>query len=182
MAEEDKGILEAEKPGRWRAARGIHDLVDPSLGSSPLILSLVFMLMIGFRLVISNKKLSEEVSHLLGDFIGASITDKGVHGSPIPDIISQCVDELLGTLDAICITDQGVSATEKLGHCGSISNGWSIRDDFVSGNSIISPRDVEDMVSGFEMFLEIVLGGSSRPLPGGDLEGVLNGRMGTQPK
>ena len=47
------------------------------------------------------------VIDLVEDFIGASITDKGVHGSPIPDIISQSVDELLGALDAICITDQG---------------------------------------------------------------------------
>ena len=101
---------------------------------------------------------SEEVSGLLGDFIGASNTDKGVHGSPIPDVISQGVDELLGALDAICITDQGVSATEKLVHCGTISNGWSIREDCVSGNSFISPRDVEDRISGFEMLLEIVLG------------------------
>ena len=112
VVEEDTDILETAKPGRWRAAIGTHVLVDPSLGSSPSILSLVLVLMIGFRLVISNKELSEEVSDLLGDFIGASITDKGMHGSPVPDIISQGVDELLGTLDAICITDQGFSATE----------------------------------------------------------------------
>ena len=37
-----------------------------------------------------------------------------MHGSPIPDIISQGFDELFGALDAICITDQGVSATENL--------------------------------------------------------------------
>ena len=110
--------------------------------------------------------------------MGASITDKGVHGSPIPDIISQSVDELLGVLDAICIT----AATEKLGHCGSNSNGWSIREDCVSGNSFISPRDVEDRISGFEMPLEIVLGGRSMPIPGGDLEGVLNGRDGCPTK
>ena len=112
VVEEDTDILETAKPCRWRAAIGIHVLVDPSLGSSPSILSLVLVLMIGFRLVISNKELSEEVSDLLRDFIGASITDKGMHGSPIPDIISQGVDELLGTLDAIRITDQGFSATE----------------------------------------------------------------------
>ena len=41
----------------------------------------------------------EEVRNLLGDFIAASITDKGIHGSPIPDIIRQGVDELLGALD-----------------------------------------------------------------------------------
>ena len=56
VVEEDTDTLEAEKPGRWRAARGIHDLVDPSLGSSPFFLSLVLVLMIGFRLVISNKE------------------------------------------------------------------------------------------------------------------------------
>ena len=52
VVENDTDILEAEKPGGWRAARGIHDLDDPSLGSS----SLVLVLMIGFRLVVSNKE------------------------------------------------------------------------------------------------------------------------------
>ena len=56
VVEEDTDILEAEKPGRWRAARGVYDLVDPSLGSSPLILSLVLVLMTGFRLLISKKE------------------------------------------------------------------------------------------------------------------------------
>ena len=56
VVEEDTDILEAERPGRWRADRGIHYLVDPSLGSSPSILSLVLVLMLGFRLVISNKE------------------------------------------------------------------------------------------------------------------------------
>ena len=78
-----------------------------------------------------------------------------MQGSHSPDIISQGVHELLGALDAICITDQGVSATEKLGHCGSISTGWSIIEDCVSGNGFISPRDVEDRISGFEMFLDL---------------------------
>ena len=71
---------------------------------------------------------------------------------------ARIVDELRGALDAIYITDQGVSTTETLGHCGSISNGWSIREDRVSDNSFISPRDVEDRISGFEMLLEIILG------------------------
>ena len=118
--------------------------------------------MIGYRLVISNKEGSENVNDLLGDFIGASITDKGVHGSPIPDIISQGVDELLGGLDAVSITYQGILVTEKLVHSGSISNGWSIREDCVSGNSFIVPRHVENRICVFEMLLKIVLGGSSR--------------------
>ena len=56
VVEDNTDILEAEKPGRWRAAREIHDLVDQSLGSAPLILSLVLVLMIQFILVISNKE------------------------------------------------------------------------------------------------------------------------------
>ena len=182
MVEEDTDILEAEKPGRGRATRGIHDLVDPALGSTPEFFGLVLVLIIGLRLIISNKEGSEKVSDLLGDFIGSSITDKGVHGSPIPDIISQGVDELHGTFDAIGITVQCISATQKLGNDGAICNGRSIREDCVSCNSFISPRDVEDRISGFKMHLEIVLGGSSRTIPGGDLEGVLNGRDGCPAK
>ena len=77
-----------------------------------------------------------------------------MNGSPIPDIISQGVDELLGALDAICLTDQGVSATQNL----AIVDQSAMAGVSVSGNSFISPRDVEDRISGFEMLLEIVLG------------------------
>ena len=56
VVEEDTDILEAEKLGKSRPARENHDLVDPSLGSSPSILHLVLVLMIGFRLVISNEE------------------------------------------------------------------------------------------------------------------------------
>ena len=102
----------------------------------------------------------------------------GVHGSPIPDNMRQSVDEWLHALDAIGITDQGVSTTEKLSHGGAISKGCGIREDCVSCNSFILPRDVDDRISGFKMLLEIVLGGSSWAIPGGGLEGVLNGGDG----
>ena len=58
----------------------------------------------------------EEISDWLGDFIFASITDEGIHGSPFSDDIREGVDELFGLFDAICITDKSFAATEELGH------------------------------------------------------------------
>ena len=74
------------------------------------------MLMIRFRLIILNEQGLEEISDSLGDFIFSSITDEGVHGSPFSDVIREGVNELFGLFDAICITDKGITATEKLGH------------------------------------------------------------------
>ena len=105
-----------------------------------------------------------------------------MHGSPIPHIISESAFELLGALDAIGITDQGVSATEKLSHGGAISKGWGIREDCVSCNSFVLLRDVEERIFGFRMLLEIVLGGSSRAISCGDLEDVSMEGMGAQLK
>ena len=57
VVEEDTDIVEAKKPGRWRAAREFMILLTNLLAAHPpLILSLVLVLMIGFRLVISNKE------------------------------------------------------------------------------------------------------------------------------
>ena len=81
-----------------------------------------------------------------------------MHGTPIPDIVSQGVDELLGALDAICITDQGVSATEN----------WAIVD--ASAMAGVSEKTVSVATASFhlgmlktgffcfELLLEIVLG------------------------
>ena len=38
----------------------------------------------------------EEISDSLGDFIFASITGEGIHGSPFSDVIREGVDELFG--------------------------------------------------------------------------------------
>ena len=58
----------------------------------------------------------EEISDSLGDFIFASITDEGIYGSPLSDVIREGVDELFGGFDAICIIDKSITATEELGH------------------------------------------------------------------
>ena len=81
---------------RCSATRGVHDSVGLTLGKSKTIFCLILMLMIRFRLIILNEQRPEEISDLLGDFIFASITDEGVHGSPFSDVIREGVDELFG--------------------------------------------------------------------------------------
>ena len=54
------------------------------------------MLVIRFRLIILDEEGTEEISDSLGDFIFASITDEGIHGSLFSDVIREGVDELFG--------------------------------------------------------------------------------------
>ena len=96
MVEYNTDVLETEEPTESRATRGVHDSAGVTLGKSKTIFSLILVLMIGFRLIILDEKGTEEISDSLGDFILASITDEGIHGSPFSDVVRESVDELFG--------------------------------------------------------------------------------------
>ena len=96
MVEYNTDGLQTEEPTESRATRGVHDSVGVMLGKSKTILSLVLVLMIRFRLIILDEQGTEEIRDSLGDFIFASITDEGIHGSPFSDVIREGVDELFG--------------------------------------------------------------------------------------
>ena len=96
MVEYNTDVLQTEEPTASRTTRGVHDSVGVTLGKSKAIFSLILVLVVRFRLIILDELGSEEISDLLGDFIFASITDEGVHGSPFSDVIIEGVDELFG--------------------------------------------------------------------------------------
>ena len=96
MVEYNTDVLQTEEPTASRTPRGVHDGVGVMLGKSKAIFSLTLVLMIRFRLIILDELGMEEISNSLGDFIFASITDEGIHGSPFSDAIREGVDELFG--------------------------------------------------------------------------------------
>ena len=96
MVEYNTDVLQTEEPTASRATRDAHDSVGVMLGKSKTIFSLILVLVIRFRLIILDEEGTEEVSDLLEDFIFASITDEGIHGSPFSDGIREGVDELFG--------------------------------------------------------------------------------------
>ena len=79
--------------------------------------------------------------------MGTIITDKDVHCSPFPDVISQGADKLFGGLVTIGIIIKHISTTEELGLGGIIINIGDIRKDGFCGSSLIAPRDVENRVA-----------------------------------
>ena len=96
MVEYNTDVLQTEEPTASKATRGVHDSVGVTLGKSKAIFSLILVLVIRFRLIILDEWGTEEISDSLGDFIFASITDEGIHGSPFADVIREGVDELFG--------------------------------------------------------------------------------------
>ena len=96
MVEYNTDVLQTEEPTASRAPRGVHDSVGVMLGKSKTIFSLIFVLVIRFRLIILDEEGMEEISDSLGDFIFPSITDEGIHGSLFSDVIREGVDELFG--------------------------------------------------------------------------------------
>ena len=96
MVEYNTDVLQTEEPTAGRATRGVHDSVVVMLGKSKTNFSLILVLVIRFRLIILDEEGTEEISDSLGDFIFASITDEGIHGSLFSDVIREGVDELFG--------------------------------------------------------------------------------------
>ena len=70
----------------WGSCK-VHEGVDVPLDNTIALFSFVLMLVIGLRFMLLDKKVSEKVSNLLGDFISATISDEGGHGSPESDVI-----------------------------------------------------------------------------------------------
>ena len=120
----------------------------------------------------------EVISDSLGDFIFASITDEGIHGSPFSDVVRESVDELFGRFHAIGITDKSITATEELGHGGTIINSRSVRKDGVCCNSFTASGDVENRIARLKVLFDVILGMWSSPMPGGDIESVLDAGWG----
>ena len=59
--------------------------------------------------------------------------------------------------DAIGITYQSISSNEELGRSATIIDGWGVTEDGISGNSLISPGNVENRIPGLEVLLEVVM-------------------------
>ena len=61
------------------------------------------------------------------------------------------------SFDAIGITYQSISSNQELGHGTTIIDGWCVTEDGVSGNSLISPGNVENRIPGLEVLLEVIM-------------------------
>ena len=96
MVDYSTDVLQTEEPTASRATRGAHHSVGVMLGKSKTIFSLILVLVIRFRLIILDEEGTEEISDSLGDFIFASITDEGIHGSLLSDAIREGVDKFFG--------------------------------------------------------------------------------------
>ena len=59
--------------------------------------------------------------------------------------------------DAIGITYQSILCNKELGHSTTTIEGWCVTEDGVSGNSLISPGNVENRIPGLEVRLEVIM-------------------------
>ena len=69
-------------------------------------------------------------------------------------------------------------ATEELGHGGTIINSRSVREDGVCCNSFTASGDVENRIARLKVLFDVILGVWSSPMPGGDIESVLDAGWG----
>ena len=67
-------------------------------------------------------------------------------------------------------------ATEELGHGGTIINSRSVREDGVCCNSLTASGDVENRIARLKVLFDVILAMWSSPMPGGDIESVLDAR------
>jgi hypothetical protein len=138
MIENGTDIREAEKPAVRGTASDVHEGIDPALDSGVTTLSLVLMLVIGFRLEIRDEERAKQISNFIGNLITTTIADESMHGTTFTDVVRKSINELFGGLDEVNVDDKGITAHEDLCHFATRTNGGSIRKDGIRGNGFMA--------------------------------------------
>jgi hypothetical protein len=93
-------------------------------------------------LPIVNTEGAEDVSNLMTSNGLTTVTDEFQGGTTLDDVIFQGVDKLFVGLNAIDVSDLSVSANKDNSSSGTIIDGWDIRIDIVTGNILLTAKDV----------------------------------------
>jgi len=132
----------------------VHDGVDQSLQLLDPALSKVLMLIMQLTLPIINAVSLQDLLELVADFDLGMVTDELGRSFPCPDLILQCVDELLINFNGINISYEGFYANKNLSDGGTRVNSWSIGIDGVHGNRLIPPVNIESRERGLVLLFE----------------------------
>jgi len=90
---------------------------------------------------------------LFANFDLCPITDELSGGSPCPDLVLQCADELPICLDGINSSHQRLHANKTLGGDPRVYS-WCVGIDDVSSNWFIPPMDIKGRKRGFVLIFE----------------------------
>ena len=109
--------------------------------------------MIGLGTVFTNQECTKNILDLAGNEGCTTITDQSFHNTTCAYVILKGVDELLGRLDAINVSNQGITTNKDLSNLATMVNSRGVREDGVSGDGFMSSWEVKDRVPGLEVFL-----------------------------
>jgi len=99
--------------------------------------------MVRLTLPVVNHVVTENVQSFVADLRFCTITDKLAHGSPFLDVILQCGNKFAVRLNPIGIGDQTLGADEDLRACGTIVNGWCVRENGISCDRFIASVNID---------------------------------------
>ena len=143
MVEDVAYILESKQPAISRSTSPVHNGVGPCLGGSIPPLNWIFVLLVRFRLPVTNVVCFEEILDLVGDLMFGWITDKLVHGTASTDIILQSIDELLARPHWVHVRDQRFLSNKELCLFNPTVYCWGVRVHCIYGNSFMSSWDIQ---------------------------------------
>ena len=140
----------------------VHDGVGPCLDGSVLPLSRVLVLVIGFRLPITDVVGPEDVLDLVGDLNFGLITDKLVHSTTYMDVVFQSIDKLLTRPHGVDGRNQRLFPNRELCLFNPTIHSWGIRINSICSSCFMFPWGIEGRVPGLEMLFrgEGTYGGS----------------------
>jgi hypothetical protein len=109
----------------------------------------ILVLLMRFTLPIVNAEGAKNISNLVTDNGLAAVTNQFHGGTTLDDVIFQCVDKLFVCLNAIDISDLGVSANKDNSSSGTIIDSWDIRVDNVTSNILLTAKYIKSWVRRF---------------------------------
>ena len=171
MVKDVTHILESKQTSIGRSTCPVHDGVGPGLDGSVPPHSRILVLVVGFRLKISDVVGPEDVLDLVGDLIFERITDELVHSTMSTNIVFQSIDKLLPRPHRVDIRDQRLFTSQKLYLFNTAVHSRGVRVDCACCNCLMSPWDIEGWVSGLEVPFHVVGANRNSPL-GSILKGI----------
>ena len=109
----------------------------------------ILVLLMRFTLPIINTEGAKDISNLMTDDGLAAVTNQFHGGTTLNDVVFQCVDKLFVCLNAIDVSDLGVSANKDNSSSGTIIDSWDIRVDNVTSNILLMAKYIKSWIRRF---------------------------------
>jgi len=126
-----------------RCTNAIHNSINQSFQLLDVTFGKVLMLVVWLTLPICNAIGAQNFLDLVAYFDLSTVADKLGWCSPGPNLVLQCINELVVSFDSINICNKGFNANKNLSNGSAWVNSWGGRIYGICSHRFISPVNIK---------------------------------------